>query len=224
MIDVIILAGGKGTRMGEDVSKPLVLARGKEIIAWQLDNLFQNYPTVISKVIVALSFKAETVQAFINEKYPDKNIEISFEAEPLGTGGGIKQAMKLATEDWVLVLNVDDLSDIDVVQFSEGLENKIAVVNPALPFGLIEEIEGFVQFTEKPVLTDRWISCGWYLLNRQEVLEKFPDVGSVEYDVFQKGTVRMKVSHQRGFWAPLNSKKELDNFAQAELPDKLKQL
>ena len=49
MIDVIILAGGKGTRLGEDVSKPLVPARGKEIIAWQLDNLFKNYAGLIKK-------------------------------------------------------------------------------------------------------------------------------------------------------------------------------
>jgi D-glycero-alpha-D-manno-heptose 1-phosphate guanylyltransferase len=224
MIDVVILAGGKGTRMGEDVSKPLVLTRGREIIAWQLDNLYRNYPELINKVVLALSFKAETVKEFVAQKYSDKQIEISIETEPLGTGGGIKQAMKQAVADWVLVFNVDDITDIDLNDFSEVRENKLAVVNPILPFGLIENVDGYAQFREKPVLTDLWVSCGWYLLNRAEVLEKFPDSGSVEYDVFQKGLVKLKVYSHRGFWAPLNSKKELDNFVNSVLSDKLKNL
>lgn len=224
MIDVIILAGGKGTRLGEDVSKPLALARGKEIIAWQLDNLYLNYSEIIGKVVLALSFKAETVQEFINQKYADKLIEISVETEPLGTGGGIKQAMKQAAVDWVLVFNVDDITDIDLKAFSETLENKLTVINPILPFGLIEDVDGYAQFREKPVLTDLWVSCGWYLLNRAEVLEKFPDSGSVEYDIFQKELLKLKVYYHRGFWAPLNSKKELDNFAQADLPVKINTL
>ena len=39
-MEAIILAGGKGSRMGNELPKALVPVRGKEIIAWQIEYLF----------------------------------------------------------------------------------------------------------------------------------------------------------------------------------------
>ncbi len=222
MYDVIILAGGKGTRMGEDISKPLVLARDKEIIAWQLDNLYHNYTNLIGEVVVAVSFKADEVKEFLKNKYPDRNIKISFEETPLGTGGAIKQASNFTKTDKLIVFNVDDLSDLDLNEFKTETENRICVTNPILPFGLIEENNGYAQFIEKPKLENFWVSFGWYFLDRAEILERFPDCGSVEYDVFQTEIIKLKPYYHYGFWQPLNSKKELQNFNELELPEKLK--
>jgi len=221
MIDVIILAGGKGTRMGENVSKPLVLARNKEIIAWQLDNLYRNYSGLIGKVIVAISFRGQDVQTFLSDKYPNKDIKISFEEIPLGTGGAIKQAAALAESRRVIVFNVDDINDVDLNDFCFSEKNRVVVVRPILPFGLIKERDGWAEFVEKPRLEDVWISSGWYFLDRQEIMDKFPYSGSVEYDVFQKGLMQLQVYYHKGFWQPLNSKKELENFSTEELPEKL---
>jgi D-glycero-alpha-D-manno-heptose 1-phosphate guanylyltransferase len=222
MFDVIILAGGKGTRMGKDVSKPLVLARNREIIAWQLDNLYTNYSDLIGNVIVAVSFKADEVQDYLARQYAGKNFKISFEEHPLGTGGAIKQAVTLAETAKVIVLNVDDIVDINLQLLTAFKENMICVAHPILPFGLIKEYNGSAEFIEKPRLENFWVSCGWYLLDKAEIISKFPDLGSVEYDVFQKNLVRLKPFYHTGFWRPLNSKKELEHFSTGILPKKLR--
>lgn len=222
MHDVIILAGGKGIRMGRDVSKPLVLARDREIIAWQLDNLYHNYSDLIGEVVVAVSFKAEEVKAFIKARYPDKDIRISFEETPLGTGGAIKQAVRLTDSEKVLVLNVDDISDLNLHLFTSSSDNRICITRPILPFGMVKEYEGYAEFVEKPKLENIWVSQGWYFINRREILNKFPEVGSVEYDVFQKGLMKLQLYYHTGFWRPLNSRKELEHFNTGLLPERLR--
>jgi NDP-sugar pyrophosphorylase family protein len=222
MHDIIILAGGKGSRMGKDVSKPLVLARDREIIAWQLDNLYNNYSDLIGEVVVAVSFKADEVKDFLKNRYHDKDIRVSFEEVPLGTGGAIKQAAEMAQSEKVIVLNVDDISDLNLHLFTASEENRLCVVRPILPFGMVKEYEGYAEFVEKPKLDKIWVSQGWYFLRRTDILSKFPDLGSVEYDVFQKGLLKLQLYYHSGFWRPLNSKKELEHFNTGLLPEKLR--
>jgi len=93
------------------------------------------------------------------------------------------------------------------------------VAHPQLPFGRILEKSGYAIFEEKPILKD-WVSCGWYLLNRSEMLKILPDKGMLEYDVFPK--IKLRLFKHEGFWRPLNTRKDVDEFEESELPEVLK--
>ncbi len=54
-MDAIILAGGKGTRLGGDIPKALVKLKGKPIIGYQLDYLLKSGR--IESIILSLGYK-----------------------------------------------------------------------------------------------------------------------------------------------------------------------
>jgi len=217
-MNVILLAGGQGTRMEDPKPKPLVKAKGKPIIAYQL-NYFLN-SGVINKIILALGFRADEIIDFVNKNYADKPIEFSIEESPLGTGGAIKQALKKADSEFVIALNCDDLTDIDLNELSKIKENTICVTNPRLPFGRVVDDKGYARFEEKPLLKDMWVSLGWYLLNRKEMLDIIPDKASIEYDVYPK--INLRMYKHTGYWQPLNSKKDIIEFENKDLPEAFK--
>ena len=102
-MDVLILAAGLGTRMGDltkDFPKPLLPVKGKPLIDYAL-NLIE--PLQTKNIFVNTHYHADLIKSHISNNY--ENIKISFEPEILGTGGGIK---KIHQND-LLVLNTDNL-------------------------------------------------------------------------------------------------------------------
>ncbi len=102
-MDVLILAAGLGTRMGDltkDLPKPLLPVKGKPLIDYAF-NLIE--PLQTKNIFVNTHYHADLIQLHISKNY--ENIKISLEPEILGTGGGIK---KIHQND-LLVLNTDNL-------------------------------------------------------------------------------------------------------------------
>ena len=102
-MDVLILAAGLGTRMGDltkDLPKPLLPVKGKPLIDYTFDLI---EPLQTKNIFVNTHYHADLIQLHISKNY--ENIKISFEPEILGTGGGIK---KIHQND-LLVLNTDNL-------------------------------------------------------------------------------------------------------------------
>lgn len=211
MIDAIIIAGGKGSRMEADVPKPLVVVRGKALIQHQIDYLFGS--GVISSVILSLGHRADEIVDCIGKMYPTQPIRFSVEEGFKGTAGGVKLAMAHATTPFVLALNSDDMLDLDLVRLSESTEHTMCVAHPRLSFGRVREVEGYAAFEEKPLLSD-WVSVGWYVFDREKILPLLPDEGSLEYDVFPK--IKLRMFCHEGFWCPLNTKKDVEQFEKGE--------
>lgn len=219
-MDVIILSGGKGTRMEDSLPKAMIPVKGKPIISHQIDYFLKQKET--EKIILSLGYKSDIVVDYINKNYPDENIEFSLDppdGEPLGTGGAIKKALKLVATDKVIVLNADDITNINISELLKSKENTICAAHPRLPFGIIHETESYAQFEEKPMLMDLWVSCGWYIFNREEILKHLPDKGSIEYDTFPN--IKLKIYNHEGFWMALNAKKDILEFEAIELPKEL---
>jgi len=207
MINAIILAGGKGNRMEDVLPKPLVKVKDKAILAHQLDYLINS--KIIARIILSLGYKADEIKDYVQRNYPDYPIDYSIENEPLGTAGAYRQALALVDSDIVLGLNCDDITDIDLFKLQQRGANSICVAHPRLPFGLVKEKDGYADFLEKPILSD-WVSCGWYLFNKNDILTILPAKGSLEYDVFPK--IKLKLYKHEGFWQPLNTKKDILEF------------
>ena len=115
---VIIMAGGKGTRIASvksDVPKPMIEICGKPILEWQIENLKACGLTDITLVIGYLGH-------VIKEYFDDGSkfgVKISYfeETEPLGTAGALFKMLEL-TEDFLLMCG-DVILDVDFNRFIE---------------------------------------------------------------------------------------------------------
>ena len=197
---VVVITGGAGL-IGREFVKTVVEQNGTAVIA------------DINKEL-----GKETVQALSKELNSGK-IDFTIEKKLLGTAGAVKLALQKCGSEFVIVLNCDDLTDIGIKKLEEKRENTICVAHPSLHFGRVAEKNGYAVFEEKPMLND-WVSCGWYLLNRKEMLKVLPDKGMLEYDVFPK--IKLRIYKHEGFWKTFNTQKDVEEFEEAELPAALK--
>ena len=87
--DVIILAGGLGTRLASvvnDVPKPMAPVAGKPF----LDHILCALPLEhINSIILSVGHKSNKVIEYYEEFYKNIPIIYSIEEEPLGTGEGL---------------------------------------------------------------------------------------------------------------------------------------
>lgn len=115
---VVIMAGGKGTRIASvksDVPKPMIPICGKPILEWQIENLKACGLTDITLVI---GYLGHVVKAYF-EDGSRFGVEISYfeETEPLGTAGALFKMPEL-TEDFLLLCG-DVILDVDFNRFIE---------------------------------------------------------------------------------------------------------
>lgn len=115
---VVIMAGGKGTRIASvksDVPKPMIPICGKPILEWQIENLKACGLTDITLVIGYLGHVIKEYFAD-GEKF---GVRISYfvEDSPLGTAGALFKMPEL-TEDFLLLCG-DVILDVDFNRFIE---------------------------------------------------------------------------------------------------------
>ena len=87
-LDVVVLAAGQGKRMRSDLPKVLHPLAGRPLLAHVLDTARELAPR---KTIVVHGHGAERVRA----AFPDSGLEWVLQAEQLGTGHAVQQAMPL---------------------------------------------------------------------------------------------------------------------------------
>jgi MurNAc alpha-1-phosphate uridylyltransferase len=102
----MVLAAGYGTRLKpltDRVPKPLVPVAGKPMIQYALEQL-QTYG--IEEVIINVSHLKEPLTAWL-AGCKNLTVRLSEEAEPLETGGGLKQALPLLGNEPGFTINSD---------------------------------------------------------------------------------------------------------------------
>ena len=196
-IDVVILAGGLGTRLRPVLpSLPKVLAPvgARTFLDILLDRL-AGFGA--SRVILALGHLAGEVKNYL-ERYPRADMTVlSFvEPEPLGTAGAIRFVRPQIQSDTVMILNGDSLVDADLCAFvaahrAAGLEGTLlcARVPDTARYGTVAfDMEGRIAaFREKTGEgVPGAINAGVYLMERA-LLDRIKDGSgsSLERDVFQ---------------------------------------
>ena len=196
-MEVIILAGGLGTRLRSVVSevpKCMAPVAGKPFL-WYLLKYLSRFE--VSKIILSVGYLREIIYRWIDEVKDDFPFVFDYavEEEPLGTGGGIKLALTKSTSNNVFVLNGDTFFDVDLdALLYEHLRKKSVVTLALKPmkqfdrYGkvVIKETSQIVTFCEKHYCNDGLINGGVYLINKNALsFDGLPQKFSFEADVFE---------------------------------------
>lgn len=205
-IDVIILAGGLGTRLRQVVSEvPKCMAPvcGKPFLSYLLDYL-KNYS--VGKVILSVGYLRDSIIQYIDNQKHNYNFEFDFAIEetPLGTGGGIRLALEKATTPNVLVLNGDTFFNVDVnslIMNHLHSEKDITIaLKPMENFErygnvVLDENGQVVEFQEKKYCKKGQINGGVYVLNRKSgIMDSLPERFSFETEVLQKQSKLLNIN------------------------------
>lgn len=195
-IDVVLLAGGM-IGFEKKFPRAMMQIEGKTLIERQIEWL----SPYANKIIIAC--RKEEIKHLKNHlKSEADKILWSVEESAIGTAGALRQAMPLVKTNDFLVVNVDDITDLDLKAFMNFGSDTICVSNPKLRYGMIEIENGEVKtFREKPTLKDVWVSCGVYFLNKA-IANKLPKRGSLERDIFPH--IDLKAYKHYGCWRTIS--------------------
>jgi mannose-1-phosphate guanylyltransferase len=198
-LEAIMLVGGKGTRLRPltlSAPKPLLPTAGVPFLAHQLARAAE---CGITHVVLATSYRAEMfTQAFGNGGQFGLTIDYVYESEPLGTGGGIRNAaeqLRGGPDDPIVVLNGDILSGHDLpAQVDLHRKKEAAVTLHLVPvadatrYGSVPtdrsgRVTAFLEKMKDPPTNQ--INAGCYVF-RRSVIDTIPAgrVVSVEHVTF----------------------------------------
>jgi D-glycero-alpha-D-manno-heptose 1-phosphate guanylyltransferase len=180
-LEAIILAGGAGTRLRSvvpDLPKPMADVAGRPFLAYQFDYLSA---VGVSRVILSVGYLRERIMDWFGVEYNGIAISYAVEEEPLGTGGAIREALRLVTGDRVLVLNGDTWFPVDLRAMQTAHDTTcchmtmaLKQVNDISRYGAVTIEGGRVSgFAEKGRRSSGYINGGVYLINRA-IEEFFP--------------------------------------------------
>jgi len=190
---VIIMAGGKGTRVesiASDIPKPMIPICGKPVLEYQIDCLKDNGLTDIILVIGHLGHK-------IKEYFGDGGnfgCKISYfaETEPLGTAGALFKINDL-TDDFILI-NGDIIFDLDFSRMiSFHIQKKalasIAVHPNSHPFdsALIEingnnRVTGWLNKEDNRKYYKNLVNAGIHIISRSLLVNNAQKKEKVDLD------------------------------------------
>jgi histidinol-phosphate phosphatase family protein len=113
LVQAVILAGGKGTRLSERLKgrpKPLVDVCGVPLLERQINALMRHG---IDDLVVLVNHAADQVQAFFDERKFSCTVRLIDDGEPRGTAGALLACLDDLADRFVVVYG-DTLFDIDV--------------------------------------------------------------------------------------------------------------
>ncbi len=128
----ILLAGGMGTRLRsvvQDVPKPMAPVAGRPFLSHLMDYLQGQG---ITEVILSVGYLGQSIIDFYGNLYGDIAIRYAVEREPLGTGGGLRNALEQVDAFPVFALNADTLVHLDYRKMQGAAERSRTSLTMAL--------------------------------------------------------------------------------------------
>ena len=153
----VVMAGGKGSRLRpltRDIPKPLLPVGDRPILETIVDQLADSG---IADIYLITHYKAEMIEEhFARLNYPGCELHFVYEAEPLGTAGGLG-LVRDELDSPFLVMNADIISrmsfkDMLRSHVDSGAQMTVATKTQEMeiPYGVVEtngqgRIEAFVE-------------------------------------------------------------------------------
>ena len=175
--EAVILCGGLGTRLRSifpNIPKCIVPFKGKPFLEILIEVLTNKK---IKKIILCTGYLNHLLENAIG-KTDSTHIIFSNETKVLGTGGALKNALKLVNDDFYLALNGDSFCDFDIEKIidfhlNNSADCTILVIKSSdnkSDVGMIsinEKTRKILKFNEKdPNANSGYINAGVYVLNK----------------------------------------------------------
>lgn len=208
---VIILAGGKGTRMREmteDLPKPMVLIGGIPVLD-HLINVFQKQGKF--NFIICSGYKSEKIESHYKKS---KNVKVVFTGDETETGGRLFKIRNLLDDNFIFTYG-DGLSNVNVLELIKfHLSHKsigtITVTNPVSRFGLIEfgNNKLVTKFIEKPKL-EGYVNIG-FMVFRNEFINYLSDNSVLESEplINLSNDSELYANVHTGYFEPMDTYRE----------------
>ena len=221
---VVILAGGYGTRLGEETKikpKPLVKIGGKPII-WHIIKIYSHYG--INEFIICLGYKGSLLKAELNKLNHNNVWNIKFVNTGLNTmtGGRIKRIKKYLSDNQNFCLSYGDgLSDVNVKKLIKfhiknnkmGTLTAVKYKNPKGVLSINNNLK-VKTIKEKPL---EYINGGFFVLSKKIFKYLKNDQTIFERDCLPKlaKNNQLLAFKHNGFWGCMDTfreKKELNKI------------
>ncbi len=225
-MQAVILAGGMGTRLKSvvsDMPKPMAPVNGKPFLEYLMRQLIRSN---IRDVILSVGYKWEVIRDYFgNGADRGLNIQYAIEIEPLGTGGAIREASRLVTEDSFLVMNGDSFFDIDIcslIQYHRAMQANVTLALVAMEnisrYGNVEldSNSEIINFHEKKRVGQGLINAGIYVLD-SDFAHQIPHGSiSLEKDVLPRriGEKIFGAAH-KGYFIDIGIPEDYRSFCEA---------
>ena len=235
---VIILAGGKGTRLAEETTvrpKPMVEIGGKPIL-YHIMRIYAAHG--FREFLVACGYKGEMIKEYIHNfpvRSSDYFIDLSTGdrtvvngcgidwrvgvidtgAETM-TGGRMLRLRKWIGDEPFMLTYGDGLGDINICALaafhrSHGKIATVTAVRPPSRFGnLVLEAGTVCEFEEKPQAQEGWINGGFFVFN-PEIFDYIEgDQSVLESRILGRLAEERQLMAFRhlGFWQPMDTLRE----------------
>ena len=237
----IILAGGKGTRLGNLTKfkpKPLIEVGGRPLI-WHIMKIYEYYN--INEFIICIGYRGfDLINYFLNYKFKNSDLNIDLINDKIkifsknkdkfnitfcetgadtGTAGRLKIASKyLSYEENFCLTYGDGLANINIrkVINSHIKSNKLVTVSAVKSksrFGnLTVQKNRLLSFEEKSV--NNWVNGGFFVINKNALKYINKKKEMWEKEPLKKLVKAKKVNVYKhlGFWQCVDHQRELDEL------------
>ncbi len=241
MMQVVILAGGRGTRLSEEthaIPKPMVAIGGRPILwhimrhyasfghkdfvvacgykGYVIKEFFANYRVHASDFTVDLATGGQTV---LSSHAEDWRVTLVDTGEATMTGGRLRRLAPMLDSTFLLTYG-DGVADVDLDALvahhrQQDALATVTAVHPAPRFGALEIADGMVtRFREKPVESQDRINGGFFVLEPAVLDLLTGDDCTFEAEPLATLATRGQLSAygHDGFWMPMDTLRDRDEL------------
>ena len=174
-MEALILAGGFGKRLQGvvgNVPKPMAPVNNRPFLDYLLEYLLENG---VKRVILSVYYKYELIKNYYGSNYKGMPIFYSIDNAELGTGGAIKNALTLANDENLFVINGDTYFKVNLsCLFKEHIAKNNDITLSLKPmsnfsrYGFVETDPNgsILSFNEKEYRDYGEIDGGIYLIKK----------------------------------------------------------
>jgi glucose-1-phosphate cytidylyltransferase len=233
-LKVVILAGGRGSRLAEETDmkpKPMVEIGGRPIL-WHImkhyahhgfkeffialgyrgesiKRYFLDYRLLNSSMTVDLSKGEVTPQSKVSEDWIVHLMDTGLETF---TGGRVKRLERWLKNETFMATYGDGVGNVDLqelVRFhrSQGKLVTVTAVRPPARFGGLNLKDGQVRFTEKSQANEGWINGGFLVLEPSVLQYISGDTTSLEAEIMERLAAEGQLAafKHEGFWQAMDT-------------------